>query len=51
MIGIVTPSELDVLLTTQRVDMIDVRNPDEWDTGHIPGTRYDDRVRVREGRA
>jgi rhodanese-related sulfurtransferase len=39
MIGIVTPSELDVLLTTQRVDMIDVRNPDEWDTGHIPGAR------------
>jgi rhodanese-related sulfurtransferase len=39
MIGIVTPSELDVLLATQRVDVVDVRDPDEWDTGHIPGAR------------
>ena len=39
MVTTVTPSELLQLVATQTVDLIDVRNPDEWDTGHIPGAR------------
>jgi rhodanese-related sulfurtransferase len=39
MVKTITPTELATLLTTQTVDMIDVRNPDEWDTGHVEGAR------------
>src|SRR6478672_917124 len=39
MVNTVSPNELVELLATQAVDLIDVRNPDEWDTGHIPGAR------------
>ncbi|HTR50683.1 MAG TPA: rhodanese-like domain-containing protein [Kofleriaceae bacterium] len=39
MVLTVTPTELVDLIATQTVDLIDVRNPDEWDTGHIPGAR------------
>ena len=39
MVKTITPIELATLLTTQSVDLIDVRNPDEWDTGHIEGAR------------
>ena len=31
--------QLGRLLATQTVDLIDVRNPDEWETGHIDGAR------------
>lgn len=33
------PTELADLLSTQRVDLIDVRDPDEYEAGHIPGAR------------
>src|SRR5690349_10225597 len=39
MVKTITPTELATLLTTQNVDLIDVRNPDEWDTGHVEGAR------------
>ena len=39
MVNTIIPSDLVELLATQSVDLIDVRNPDEWETGHIPGAR------------
>jgi rhodanese-related sulfurtransferase len=39
MVHTVTPDGLAELLSTQHVDLIDVREPSEWDTGHIPGAR------------
>ncbi|MFT3697214.1 MAG: rhodanese-like domain-containing protein [Kofleriaceae bacterium] len=39
MVGTIQSAELAELLATSAVDLIDVRNPDEWDTGHIPGAR------------
>ena len=39
MVQLISPAELAELVATQTVDLIDVRNPDEWDTGHIPGAR------------
>lgn len=34
----ISPAELQSLLTTD-VDIVDVREPDEWATGHVPGAR------------
>lgn len=39
MVNTVTPAGLAELLASGPVDLIDVRNPDEWETGHIPGAR------------
>ena len=39
MVHTVTPAELAELVSNQTVDLIDVREPSEWDTGHIPGAR------------
>jgi rhodanese-related sulfurtransferase len=39
MVATVTPKQLVTLLATPGVDVIDVRNPDEWDTGHVAGSR------------
>ena len=39
MVNTVGPTELMTLLASGTVDLIDVRNPDEWDAGHIPGAR------------
>ncbi len=39
MIHAVTPAELASLVKTLDLDLIDVREPHEWDTGHIPGAR------------
>jgi rhodanese-related sulfurtransferase len=39
MVAIVTPNQLVTLLATPGVDVVDVRNRDEWDAGHIEGTR------------
>jgi rhodanese-related sulfurtransferase/transcriptional regulator with XRE-family HTH domain len=33
-----SPAEVQSLLTTD-VDIVDVREPDEWATGHVPGAR------------
>jgi len=35
----VSPKELADLVAAHQVDLVDVRNPDEWDTGHIDGAR------------
>jgi rhodanese-related sulfurtransferase len=39
MVHSIAPAELETLIATQAVDLVDVRNPDEWATGHIPGAR------------
>ena len=39
MVLTVNPNELVELLASQTVDVIDVRNPDEWEAGHIDGAR------------
>ncbi len=39
MVHTVMPLELDALLATRDVDLIDVRDQHEWDTGHIAGAR------------
>ncbi len=39
MIAPLTSLELAALVTVEGVDLIDVREQHEWDTGHIPGAR------------
>ncbi len=39
MIQTVSPKELADLVAAHQVDLVDVRNPEEWDTGHIEGSR------------
>jgi rhodanese-related sulfurtransferase len=39
MIASLTPVELATLVKVEDVDLIDVREQHEWDTGHIPGAR------------
>ena len=39
MVTEVTPDELTALVSTRNVDLIDVRDPAEWETGHIEGAR------------
>jgi len=39
MVKTVTPADLVELARTQAVDLIDIREPDEWDAGHIGGAR------------
>jgi rhodanese-related sulfurtransferase/transcriptional regulator with XRE-family HTH domain len=34
----ISPADLQSLLTTD-ADIVDVRDPDEWSTGHVPGAR------------
>ena len=39
MIQHITPAQARQLISSGNVDVIDVRNPDEWATGHIAGAR------------
>jgi rhodanese-related sulfurtransferase len=39
MVTTVTPGGLIELVATQSVDLIDVRDPGEWDSGYIDGAR------------
>lgn len=39
MVLVITPNELAGILATRDADVVDVRNPDEWNGGHIAGTR------------
>ena len=39
MVHAINPGELAELVATQSVDLIDVREQSEWDTGHIEGAR------------
>jgi len=36
----VTPSELTALLAAGSIDLVDVREPDEWAAGHVDGARH-----------
>jgi adenylyltransferase/sulfurtransferase len=35
----ISPAEAQELVTRGDIDVIDVREPHEWSTGHIPGAR------------
>lgn len=35
----ISPAEALALINSGEVDVIDVRDPNEWSTGHIPGAR------------
>jgi rhodanese-related sulfurtransferase len=39
MVHTLTATELADLIAVQSVDLVDVRNESEWDSGHIPGSR------------
>jgi rhodanese-related sulfurtransferase len=39
MVDTLTPAELADLLTTQELDLVDVRDHQDWVAGHIGGTR------------
>ena len=39
MIQIVNPAQAATLITEGTVDVVDVREPNEWQTGHIPNAR------------
>jgi len=39
MIQIVNPAQASTLITQGTVDVVDVREPNEWQTGHIPNAR------------
>jgi rhodanese-related sulfurtransferase len=40
MVRTVTPDDLADLVSRQVVDLVDVRDPDEWNSGHIDGARH-----------
>lgn len=39
MIQVVTPKQAAALITEGTFDVIDVREPNEWSTGHLPNAR------------
>src|SRR5580658_1785535 len=39
MIEMLTPRQAEALLKDGDVDLIDVREPHEWEVGHVPGAR------------
>ena len=39
MIQIVSPKQAAALITEGRFDIVDVREPNEWSTGHLPNAR------------
>jgi rhodanese-related sulfurtransferase len=39
MVLTISPSEAADLISSQNVDLVDVRDADEWVTGHLPGAR------------
>lgn len=39
MVQTVTAADLAELVSDQVVDLVDVRDPEEWHAGHIPGAR------------
>ena len=39
MVQTLTPQEMSTLLATGEVDVVDIRNTQEWCDGHIPGAR------------
>lgn len=47
MVQAVTPAGLAELLSTQVIDLVDVRDPAEWQAGHIAGARLVPLERLR----
>jgi adenylyltransferase/sulfurtransferase len=47
MVQTVTPGGLAELISSQVLDLIDVRDPDEWQRGHIAGARLVPLERLR----
>jgi rhodanese-related sulfurtransferase len=47
MVQTVTPAGLVELMSTQVIDLVDVRDPDEWQRGHIAGARLVPLERLR----
>jgi rhodanese-related sulfurtransferase len=47
MVKSVSPQQAEALIGTGTVDVIDVRDPNEWATGHIPGARHVPLARFR----
>jgi rhodanese-related sulfurtransferase len=39
MVGTVNPTQLVELMSRHDVDLVDVRDPGEWEMGHVPGAR------------
>jgi rhodanese-related sulfurtransferase len=48
MVQMVTPADLAELASTQIIDLVDVRDADEWQAGHIEGARLVPLERLRE---
>ncbi|MEI8256037.1 MAG: rhodanese-like domain-containing protein [Deltaproteobacteria bacterium] len=42
-----SPRDLQALIAVGDIDLVDVREPDEWATGHIPGARLAPLAQVR----
>lgn len=40
MVNRLSPQEARDLIANGQVDVIDVRDPGEWSTGHLPGARH-----------
>jgi len=47
MVHPLSPSELADLAASERVDLVDVRDANEWEAGHIPGARLVPLERLR----
>jgi len=47
MVQTVTPADLAELASSQVIDLVDVRDPDEWQAGHIAGARLVPLERLR----
>ena len=39
MVTSLSPREAQALIATTEIDVVDVREPGEWSTGHVPGAR------------
>jgi rhodanese-related sulfurtransferase len=39
MVQTITPQEAQELIQRNEVDVVDVREPNEWSVGHLPGSR------------
>ncbi|MEA2746463.1 MAG: hypothetical protein QOI41_606, partial [Myxococcales bacterium] len=39
MVRTIVPSEVEALVAAGGLDIVDVREPHEWATGHVPGAR------------
>jgi rhodanese-related sulfurtransferase len=39
MVTSISPQQAQALIASSQVDIVDVREPGEWSTGHLPGAR------------